>query len=41
MAAAWLSPLAWLVWAIGLLMLAAAAAIVPALIWTTRQAARA
>ncbi len=40
-ATAWLSPLAWLVWAVGLLMLAAAAAIGQALIWTTRQAARA
>jgi len=40
-AAAWLSPLAWLVWAIGLLLLGVAAAIGQALIWTTRRAARA
>lgn len=36
----WLSPLAWLVWALGLLMLAAVAAIGQALIWTTGRAAR-
>jgi len=40
-AATWLSPLAWLVWAIGLLILAVGAAIGQALIWTTRRAARA
>jgi len=40
-AATWLSPLAWLVWAIGLLILAAGAAIGQTLIWTTRRAARA
>ncbi len=40
-AASWLSPLAWLVWAIGLLVLAVCAALGQALIWTTRQAARA
>ncbi len=40
-AATWLSPLAWGGWAIGLLILAAGAAIGQALIWTTRQAARA
>lgn len=40
-AATWLSPLAWLVWAIGLLILAAGAAIGQTLIWTTRRTARA
>ncbi len=40
-AASWLSPLAWVVWAVGLLVLAAGAAIGHALIWTTHRTARA
>lgn len=40
-AATWLSPLAWVVWAVGLLVLLAGAAIGQGLIWSTRRAARA
>jgi len=40
-AATWLSPLAWVVWAIGLLVLAGGAAIGQALIWSARRATRA
>ncbi len=40
-AATWLAPLAWVVWAIGLVLLLAGAAIGQGLIWTTRRAARA
>ncbi|MBB1076719.1 hypothetical protein HUU62_20160 [Rhodoferax sp. 4810] len=40
-AASWLGPLAWLVWAIGLLILVAVAALGQTMIWTTRKAARA
>lgn len=40
-AAGWLSPLAWLVWALGLLILLAAAAFGQTLIWTGRKVASA
>jgi len=40
-AVSWLSPLAWVVWAIGLIVLASGAAIGHALIWTTQRTARA
>lgn len=40
-ATGWLGPLAWLVWAIGLLMLVAVAALGQTMIWSTRKAARA
>ncbi|MBK9444337.1 MAG: hypothetical protein IPN53_24880 [Comamonadaceae bacterium] len=40
-AASWLSPLAWAVWAIGLLVFASVAAVGHALIWATHRTARA
>ena len=40
-AAGWLSPLAWVMWAIGLLVLASVAAVGHELIWATHRTARA